>query len=187
MPKLYGRSMLVGTYGKGLDVSSPASSASASSETRFAGAAASAAGSGGAVAWTDPGNATADDGAAASASEGLSEYLKATAFGFSVPAGAAVTGVTLAVERHSDLGNSADLSVKLVKGGAVSGSEKSTGAGWPDSPAVAAYGGPSDLWGLALTPADVNAAGFGAAVAASVGALDTAFVDYIKLTIHYTV
>ena len=54
-------------------------------------------------------------------------------------------------------------SVKLVKGGVITGDEKSTGA-FTTTDTVYAFGGATDLWGLALTPADVNGSTFGVAV-----------------------
>jgi hypothetical protein len=51
------------------------------------------------------------------------------------------------------------------------------------------YGSSTDLWGTTWTPADINAAGFGAALAvteiSSRGANETAHVDHITITVHY--
>lgn len=59
-----------------------------------------------------------------------------------------------------------DYSVKLLKGGAVSGDNKSTGTALPSTEATIDYGTTSDLWGVALTPADVNDSTFGVSYAA---------------------
>ncbi|MES2342304.1 MAG: hypothetical protein V4597_11545 [Pseudomonadota bacterium] len=53
--------------------------------------------------------------------------------------------------------------VSLVKGGTVSGSNLSTGATIPatDTDTYTSFGGTSNLWGLTLAVADVNASNFG--------------------------
>jgi len=56
----------------------------------------------GAVAWTNPGNAASSDNAyAVFSTSGVqqSHYLKATNFGFSIPAGATIDGVAVSIER----------------------------------------------------------------------------------------
>lgn len=82
-----------------------------------------------------------------------------------------------------------DNSVKLVKGGTITGSEKANASTvkWPATgSSVAAYGGPSDLWGTTLTPADINGGTFGCVVSAVVGA-GQALIDSIRMTVYYTV
>jgi len=51
--------------------------------------------------------------------------------------------------------------IKLVKAGVISGNNKSTGANIPGTEATIAYGEDNDLWGLELTPADINDENFG--------------------------
>lgn len=72
-------------------------------------------------------------------------------------------------------------SIKLVKGGVVTGNDKSTGAALPqNSPDVyRSYGGALDMWGATLTPADVNASNFGVGVSY---AGDTTITDYLFAT-----
>lgn len=70
-------------------------------------------------------------------------------------------------------------SIRLVKGGVISGSDLSDGAAWP-TPAEGylSYGGSSNLWGLSLSPADVNSSNFGV-VLSCVGFLTS---HYLKAT-----
>ncbi len=144
--------------------------------------------------WGNPGNITADDGLTADCgltSASTSHYLKGTMAGneFTIPAGATIDGVTVSVQRSNDgFDVIKDSAVRLVKGGAVVGDNKAdTATDWGGVEAVVNYGGASDLWGVALTDADVNASDFGAAFsAASPGGGDSAYVDYISITIHYT-
>lgn len=72
------------------------------------------------------------------------------------------------VYAYADLLNSGvvEFSVKLIKGGAISGTDKSTGATIPTVQTSVNYGSASDLWGLTFTNTDINASNFGVAFAA---------------------
>lgn len=71
-------------------------------------------------------------------------------------------------------------SVKIVKGGSISGTDKSTGAAIPVNDTYVSYGGSSDLWGLSWTPADINAIDFGAAFSVIDNTADDS--EYLKVT-----
>jgi hypothetical protein len=144
-------------------------------------------------AWANPGNIAADDGSYASAnysSGGGTEYLQGTNYGFSIPSDATINGITMEVERkYSGPNAGVDSVVRIIKGGVVSGNNKAnTGTAWTTSDVVVTYGSASDLWGLALTPADVNASNFGLAFVADTfaGLSGTANIDYIRITVTYT-
>jgi hypothetical protein len=145
--------------------------------------------------WSNPGRIVADDSSiAAAAFSGVGQtthYLKGTNFGFAVPAGATINGVEFEFSRSDGDETDAvtDSTVKLVKGGVVSGNNKASATPWPagfvDVPTT--YGGAADLWGLTLTDSDVNASNFGVVVSARSGSAGGApVVDYFKLTIYYT-
>jgi hypothetical protein len=144
----------------------------------------------GSVAWSNPGSISAQDGSSASAALNSfggspSNYLKGTGFGFSIPTGATINGILLEVYRT---GNSfiTDSSVKLVKGGVIGGTDRSAGATW-SATGWASFGGSTDLWGQTWTPADINAASFGAVLSAATTALNaTASVDAFRITVYYT-
>lgn len=51
--------------------------------------------------------------------------------------------------------------IKLVKGGVISGDNKGTGSLTSASDTEYTFGGSSDLWGLSLSSSDVNASDFG--------------------------
>jgi hypothetical protein len=148
----------------------------------------------GTVAWTNPGNVTADDNVVTTASltstNTTSHYLKATNYfsGTPVPSDATVLGITVEVDRrNSGGGNCKDNVVSLVLGGTVSGDNKAAAGNWPTTALTyATYGSASDLWGLTLTPADVNATDFGVALSAiRVGSSPVANVDHIRVTVAY--
>lgn len=99
-------------------------------------------------------------------------------FGFSLPAGATVLGVTVAVRRSMLYGDDcqlvdAHLSLwDVAAGGAVGvGDPKPSSHWWPRRPLWAVYGGPFSRWGLpdgtgGLTRDLVNATTFAAALRA---------------------
>ena len=70
-------------------------------------------------------------------------------------------------------------SVKLVVGGSITGSNKSTGATLPGSDTYVSFGGSTDKWGLTPTASQINASNFGVVVGITVGG-DTSY--YIKAT-----
>lgn len=148
--------------------------------------------SGGSKQWTAPGNAASSNNAYATASLGngvATHYLKATGFGFAIPATATINGIEANVERSaSNSGSVRDYSVKLVKGGTVTGtSYADTSSSWSTTDIYKTYGGQTDLWGATFTPADINSANFGLAFSArqSGGGTRTARVDYVNITVYY--
>lgn len=143
--------------------------------------------SGGTHAWSGTSNLTADDGSSASVlSSGgeTSNFLIANSFGFSVPDGETIVGVTVTYnDKVISFGSVVDQTVKLVVSGAITGTNKSAGAFWD---VTSTYGGSSDVWGCSLYPMIVNDSSFGVAIAATSG--DTAYwlVDSVTITIETT-
>lgn len=147
--------------------------------------------------WLSVDNAKLDNGAyAVSGGYSLSfpsYYLKATNFGFSIPSGATINGITVTINRKASKNDSnyaRDESLRLVKGGTISGNNKASATHWPTSDTDAVYGGISDLWGLALSDSDVNASNFGVVLSANYynpgkGTV-TGYVDFISITVTYT-
>ncbi len=124
-------------------------------------------------------------------------YLKATGFGFSIPTGATIDGITVEVDRYVVFNGATDQpifdnSIKLVKGGVISGEEKSTGLVWPnttDSDTYVTYGGTNDTWGLSWDYSDINSVNFGVAISAINSEWNrdrTANIDHIRITVTYT-
>ena len=121
-------------------------------------------------------------------SVGDSHYLKLTDFGFNVPVGATITGVTALVARFGGSGGIVtDNSVRLVKGATISGADYASPAHWPSLARPQVYGGTNDLWGLTLAPSDVNASNFGVAISAHLaGTSPVANIDYVQIKVNYT-
>lgn len=143
----------------------------------------------GTVTWSNPGNVTASDNtyATAAVNSTTSHYLKATNFGFSIPAGSTIDGVVVEWERKANTGGAVDNSVKLVKAGSVTGSDKSTGAWWSTTESFVSFGASNDLWGATLSASDVNDSTFGAALSgkSTFGSI-TLSVDSCRITVYYT-
>jgi hypothetical protein len=167
---------------------SVSSAVAVASSVKFPGTAAddSAAGS---VAWTSIANITATDFAVANAALNvpgdISHYAKATNFGFAIPGTATITGVLVEVVRTASGLGVYDKTVKLVKGGVVSGNNNGALAQEWSTFTTVGYGSSSDLWGLTLTPADVNGATFGVVVSATSTTPASARLDSVKITVYY--
>lgn len=145
----------------------------------------------GAIAWTGAGNAAASDNSYATSILLLGQitnYLKATGFGFSIPQGATIMGITVNIERSTTVLNAThDNSIRLVKGGVIAGDEKAVAGLWPTSDAVATYGSASDLWGQTWTPNDINSANFGVVLSAIADIAGTAQIDFVSIVVTYLV
>ncbi len=145
----------------------------------------------GLVAWTNPGNVTAEDGVFATSaitSAGGTHWLKATNFGFSIPGGATINGITVEWKRKASvLFEITDAASRIVQGGTIGSTDEAAGGNWGTTLAYQTYGSGSDLWGLSWTAADINSSGFGAALAAqnSVPGAATCSVDYCRITVAY--
>ena len=141
----------------------------------------------GGASWFPPGNASASDNLYASVAPSGSptHYLKATNFGFNIPAPAQIQGIEVFVERKSSLGTIFDSRARIVKGGVIGATDRALVGTWPLMDATATYGGTSDLWGDTFTPADINATNFGFALSVDDN-VDAAAVDHISISVHYT-
>ena len=147
----------------------------------------------GTFAWTSVNNAkTSDNAYAISSTSSLAptHYLKVTNFSFGIPSDATIDGVEVQIEHLGDFVNEIeDEVVKIVKGGVVSGNNKASLTDWAITEETFTYGGASDLWGVALTPTDVNAQNFGVVLSADIiagGGFNDVKVDHIKMKVYYT-
>lgn len=147
----------------------------------------------GVVAWTNPGNAVSSNNSYAVASltagNPTSHYLRVTNFGFTIPSGANIDGVTVEFEcfENVSFADVIDNSVRLYTGSFV-GADKASATEWPTADAYRTYGGAADLWSATLSDTIVNASTFGVGISAS---LNTAFnndvsIDHVRITINYT-
>jgi hypothetical protein len=126
-------------------------------------------------------------------------FLKASNFGFAIPAGATINGISASINRHASNNNQTppyadyvrDGYVKLVKAdGSYIFANYTSGGNWATTNTVANYGNNSDTWGDSWTPADINSSNFGVVLSAFISA-DTCFqpmaaVDSMSISVTYT-
>ncbi len=146
--------------------------------------------------WNNVANVAVEDGIPAldgTAMNGdITNYLKTTNYRFNIPSNATILGVKVEVKkRRSQVGYTfTDEHAYVLKAGLpVSTNYADTSTNWPSSLTYVTYGGPSDMWGLTLTPSDVNASNFGFSIAAQnngAGAAAGVEVDHIRTTVYYS-
>lgn len=152
----------------------------------------------GTLAWATPANAVSSNNAYATVSLNdlqVSNYLRCTGYGFAIPAGAAILGITVSVERKASNTNSVrDAAMRLVRDVAgvptVQATDRSTLTNYTTADVIEAHGGAADLWGGAWTDADINSVNFGAAFASqkpgAAGGARTVSVDHMPIRVTYT-
>ncbi len=150
----------------------------------------------GAVNWAQPARAVVSDNSYATASvDGTTtRYLRCTGYNFTIPAGATINGITVNVERRSSStanGGSRDAAMRMVKAGVTGATDRATATTYTTADVTETHGGAADLWGTTWSPAEVNAANFGAAFAATkpnaAGAAHTIRVDHMTVTVTFTI
>jgi hypothetical protein len=151
----------------------------------------------GTLAWGTPGSiAGAGTAGMSIATSTTSNYLQGSAYGFAIPTNATINGITLNIRKSSSGSNAPfirDSEVKLVKGGTILATNKATTTTeWSNNSTLATttYGGATDLWNTTWTPAEINASNFGAVLAATNASTNnsrTAAVDWMQITVTYTV
>lgn len=153
----------------------------------------------GSLPFINPGNAASSNNSMTTAtalavlSTANTNYLVIQNFGFTIPVSAVICGINVEKEGNGGSigigGDIVDNSVRLVVGGVISGNNKATGTSWPLTKAYSSYGSSSDLWGLTLTPTDINSSSFGVAISAritsGISVLPFASVDYVRVTVSY--
>jgi hypothetical protein len=140
--------------------------------------------------WSNPSEATYDDGVFASALMiGLNtQYLKVTDFGFQLPSNVEIIGISVGIKRKGSnlLGvysGITDNSIRLVVNGNIVGNNKAKTDVWKENVvAYEFYGGSSDMWGLNLSPSDINS-NFGVVMSFTAG-MAKAYVDSVCVMIH---
>ena len=117
----------------------------------------------------------------------ITNYLKATTFGFTIPLDATVNGIVVEVEKSTTLSTSiTDNSVKIVKGGSITGTELASASQWATADAYATYGTATELWGTTWTPTDINSGNFGIVISGVAAVAATAQIDHVRISIYYT-
>ncbi len=161
--------------------------------TAFAGTVANVGSSG--VAWGTPANAAGATNATYAGTApmsikgvGASDYLEATNFGFNIPGGSFVNGVSASIVHHATNASTVyDDFVSLIKGGVVQGNNEASPTMWNTSDSAAIYGSGGDTFGLTLAASDVTATNFGICLQAQnvTSTSASGFVDSFAMTLYY--
>ena len=146
-------------------------------------------------AWVNPTNVFSDNAteaqitAATFDSPDISQQLVTSGYGFTIPDGATIDGITVEIDRRSIIASSGvDNRVQLRDDtGTLVGANKATATVWPTSSTVATYGGAADTWTASPTVTMVNDTDFGVVLSAKANIANADIgVDYIRVTITYT-
>lgn len=145
------------------------------------------------LAWTNPANAQTlnDTGATRSVNDGeVSDYLQCSNYGFTIPDGNRVTGITATIRRQANNTNVIDNTVVLLRAGTRETTSLATTTTYSNgSYRNDSYGGTTNLWGATWSVTEINASGFGLALAAqksnNTGGARTVNVDLIRLSVTY--
>lgn len=119
-----------------------------------------------------------------------SKRLMHTSYGFNIPATASITGVLVEMgyTTLNVTGNTLkDSLVMLLVNGSMAGEDKSPSSPYLGTSGTLSYGGPTDTWGILLSPADVNSPGFGFnfKLFSSVANSQLTVANGASITIHY--
>lgn len=144
--------------------------------------------------WNNVGNAGASDNVYAdfgnlNGPAGIyTNYLVATGFGFNIPAGAIIKGISVKVEQSDANNQTADFRVRLMRKGSVLATDRAEGGLLGTADVDAVYGNETDLWGTAWAPKDFGI-DFGVAIAmqrGQTGSPTAGQIDNIQITVYYT-
>lgn len=111
--------------------------------------------------WTNPTKITGTSGQAFRSlnPNTFSPALAGTNCGFAIPLGSTIAGVLVSAVAQAEIDFELGFSTIQLVG--VAGTPKSDSPTWITTPTQFSYGGPTDLWGAALTPTIINSASFG--------------------------
>jgi hypothetical protein len=150
----------------------------------------------GTVAWSNPNDITVVDdgnigGQQATAphfdmGSAVSNYLRASNFGFDIPTEDTVTGVEVKITGRDGNGVAQDDIVRLVdSSGNIVGDNKGTNTAFVNAFTTKSYGSNSDDWGVTLTPSLINNSNFGVVLSLSnINAFSEPRIDNIQIIVH---
>lgn len=139
--------------------------------------------------WTTPTNTTSDNATYAVYATTTQDNLKLTNFGFSVPTGATVTGVTIVVNGNGTDATAGNRSIEvgLTKDGTtLSGTRAASQNMNQTTDTNLTFGSSASLFGTTLTPAEVSASTFGILLRAANTNAGARNIDYVTVVITYT-
>lgn len=153
----------------------------------------------GTTSWTSPSNAYTDNGVYATTSSTVasntthSGALILLGWGFALPSGSTVDGVTVTVNaKNANAGAGFQMfpaSLRL-SGGTLSGTATKNSAAWSGTTDTnTSVGGATDLWSASsIAYTDVNDTSFGVRIVVknTNGSTQVCSIDYVSITVYYT-
>lgn len=142
--------------------------------------------------WTNTNNVFVSDGvfsvATAPRDDVICNALDITGFGFSIPEGSVINGITVRIQKAGSSLDTTDWVIKLLDNNSEVGDNKMDfGNAWPTTEAYHTYGSDSDDWGYSWTAAKINGTGFGVRIEAHVAIeAESAKIDYADIAVSYT-
>ena len=146
--------------------------------------------------WTNVNNAQSDDenyatfGNLPGAAGSYTDYMVVTDFGFTIPVGTIINGIKVEVNCSDPNTHTSDFSVRIIKTGNITGTNKAAGTPYSVSDSYMVYGGSTDLWGETWDYKFIDDNKFGVAIAAQRNTSDDITtdgrVDNIRITVYYT-
>lgn len=141
------------------------------------------------TAWTDVSNAAGSNSStyAYNAGGAIDDFqiLRLSNFGFSIPNGATINGITVEIYNESLASVDNWSTIKLLIGGIESGNNLSDITTLNNPVGIKTFGSSTELWGLTPSYSDINSSGFG--ISLKIGnAGDTVRIYWARITINYT-
>ncbi len=149
-------------------------------------------GGGGDEPWQNPGNLVSSNDiytAVNLEADEFSNWLQATGFGFSIPAGATIDGISAAIEGKANGTGTSLEDQRIIVNGSRAGSfpQVFDHSLWLSSDTIRTQGSATEKWGLSWTADAINAACFGwAAQMLSDFKGRTVSIDHVALTVYFT-
>ena len=142
------------------------------------------------IAWSNPDNIKISDNNTAGVSlqqDEITDWLRATNFGFAIPVGANITGIEAKMERSASNVGVRNSAIYLRKTGTQVGDNRDPEGTWPVVEGYVNWGGSQDDWNSGLNVNDINSSDFGIDVSAynTDANLRFANVDHIQIRVFY--
>lgn len=121
-----------------------------------------------------------------------SRYLVAYNYGFDIPPNAVINGIEAEVNAFCSFDSTVIDSTLVLRLDALNniyGNNMASTNFWSATPSVRTYGSSTELWGIQLTPGDINAPDFGLyyKVYNSTVSYPSFYVDQIAITVYYSI
>lgn len=117
-----------------------------------------------------------------------SDYITVYDFGFSIPTDATIDGIEATIKKSRNGSEVRDYFIAFDGPAGESDNKADTVTNWETVKTTLIYGGPTDLWGLTVSPSDINDSSFALGIRAQTTTPinGTARLYYAEVTVYYT-